>query len=512
MVKHITTAFYFRLLGGGVICEICSSIFYYIFLYNPKMKFIYILIVLFFTISCSKGDSTTVVQNAGTNNTNPATPIQTITDKINQFGDPSKGLNIYLNVLDKNNRACVNCHLSTDGFDIMFFGKTDPLLQDSIIIERAVFNPTTNTGHISLQDAYHIAAYFKQIAKNNNIVPNGNLPIIPIPKGQSPNQVWDGSTSLTENQINGWNFRENINLSFSFPKWFSGDQFNNKADENLDFIPEIDLLTAKEGVIRVAYNKYLKNPTKTELKNVLMSVQNTLSDGERNPGEHGYNDFNTAFDYARWKAVLYFQHIKKKNSDLIFGEEIDADISEFALADAIWDVGNVARRSQDNGSNLGNGKEIDNRLLNEVQWLYLGWLTNFGKRNSFESQYIGSALKDYGEQDLASLVILRSLVNRSDHSQLLFDDVYTMSYITSDNKLYESLNFGLNYLINGVKSGNPRFKLLRPDQIRNTLDNLKDNKASNLIDNLNNKYNLSVTQKDVLNKRIQELYMLVSNF
>ncbi len=476
------------------------------------MKYIGILILLFSALSCNKSDSTTIVQNMASNSPNPVIPVQTITDKINQLGDPSKGLNIYLTVLDNNKRACVNCHLSTDGFDIMFFGKTDPLLQDSIIIERAVFNPTTNTGHISLQDAYHIAAYFKQIAKNNNIVSNGNLPIIPIPKGQSPNQVWNGSTALTENQISGWNFRDNISINFSFPKWFSGDQFNNKAEENLDFIPEIDLLTAKEGAIRTAYNKYLNNPTKTELKNVLMTVQNTLTDGERNPGEHGYNDFNTAFDYARWKAVLYFQHIRKRNSDLSFGEEIDTDISEFSLADALWDVGNVARRSQDNGSNVGNGKDIDNRLLNEVQWLYLGWLTNFGKRNSFESQYIGSALKDFGEQDLASLVILRSLVSRSDHSQLLYDDVYTMSYITSDNKLYESLQFGLNYLLNGIKSGNSKFKLLKADQIRNTLDNLKDNKASNLMDNLKSKNNLSATQKEMLNTLIEELYMLVYNF
>ena len=476
------------------------------------MKYIGILILLFSALSCNKSDSTTIVQNMASNSPNPVIPVQTITDKINQLGDPSKGLNIYLTVLDNNKRACVNCHLSTDGFDIMFFGKTDPLLQDSIIIERAVFNPTTNTGHISLQDAYHIAAYFKQIAKNNNIVSNGNLPIIPIPKGQSPNQVWNGSTALTENQISGWNFRDNISINFSFPKWFSGDQFNNKAEENLDFIPEIDLLTAKEGAIRTAYNKYLNNPTKTELKNVLMTVQNTLTDGERNPGEHGYNDFNTAFDYARWKAVLYFQHIRKRNSDLSFGEEIDTDISEFSLADALWDVGNVARRSQDNGSNVGNGKDIDNRLLNEVQWLYLGWLTNFGKRNSFESQYIGSALKDFGEQDLASLVILRSLVSRSDHSQLLYDDVYTMSYITSDNKLYESLQFGLNYLLNGIKSGNSKFKLLKADQIRNTLDNLKDNKAYNLMDNLKSKNNLSATQKEMLNTLIEELYMLVYNF
>ena len=87
-----------------------------------------------------------------------------------------------------------------------------------------------------------------------------------------------------------------------------------------------------------------------------------------------------------------------------------------------------------------------------------------------------------------------------------------MSYITSDNKLYESLQFGLNYLLNGIKSGNPKFKLLKADQITNTLDNLKDNKASNLMDNLKSKNNLNATQKETLNKLVEELYMLVSKF
>jgi hypothetical protein len=115
------------------------------------MKYINLIFLCSFAISCSKTDTTTILPNNNNNNSGNTTPIanaQTITDKINQLGDPSKGLNIYLTVLDNNKRACVNCHLSTDGFDIMFFGKTDPLLQDSIIIERAVFNPKNNTGHI----------------------------------------------------------------------------------------------------------------------------------------------------------------------------------------------------------------------------------------------------------------------------------------------------------------------------------------------------------------------------
>jgi|TARA_B110000977_G_scaffold191673_1_gene264154 hypothetical protein len=90
-----------------------------------------------------------------------------------------------------------------------------------------------------------------------------------------------------------------------------------------------------------------------------------MSEGERNPGEHGLNDFNESFDYQRWMATLYMQHVINPNSDLEFGEELSGyDLGNFSLSDGIWDVGNIARRRQDNGSNVGNGNEVDNRLLN----------------------------------------------------------------------------------------------------------------------------------------------------
>ena len=427
-----------------------------------------------------------------------------ISDSVDLYGDSSLGLNLYLNSKDSDGRSCVSCHLSPTGIDIVQFGKIDIRQQDSIVVKRA-------TGHITLEESYHIAAYLKTLnAQPNN---NGSLSTmigIDNSNGVEPSQVWDGTTSLTVNEINNWDFRDGISYDFEFPRWFKGDETNTMYDDNLDWLPETDLLTEKGIEYDDEYLNYIDNPTKENLKTLLIHSHYKLSEGERNPGEHGFNNFEKSFDYQRWMATLYMQHVIKPNSDLEFGEELSGyDLGNFSISDGIWDVGNIARRSQDNGSNVGNGDEVDNRLLNEVQWLYLGWLTNYGKRNSNESQYIGTALKDFGEEDLASLVILKSIVNRSPNSQRMYDDVFTMGYITSDDMFYESVKFGLDFLIDGANN-NSDFTLLTNEGIQVTLGYLKNDDGNpSLKMFVENKGFLTQTEKTTLITKINTLYDLV---
>lgn len=427
-----------------------------------------------------------------------------ISDSVDLYGDSSLGLNLYLNSKDSDGRSCVSCHLSPTGIDIVQFGKIDIRQQDSIVVKRA-------TGHITLEESYHIAAYLKTLnAQPNN---NGSLSTmigIDNTNGVEPSQVWDGTTSLTVNEINNWDFRNGISYDFEFPRWFKGDETNTMYDDNLDWLPETDLLTEKGIEYDDEYLNYIDNPTKENLKTLLIHSHYKLSEGERNPGEHGFNNFDKSFDYQRWMATLYMQHVIKPNSDLEFGEELSGyDLGNFSISDGIWDVGNIARRSQDNGSNVGNGDEVDNRLLNEVQWLYLGWLTNYGKRNSNESQYIGTALKDFGEEDLASLVILKSIVNRSPNSQRMYDDVFTMGYITSDDMFYESVKFGLDFLIDGANN-NSDFTLLTNEGIQVTLGYLKNDDGNpSLKMFVENKGFLTQTEKTTLITKINTLYDLV---
>ena len=431
-----------------------------------------------------------------------------ISDSVDLYGDSSLGLDIYLNSKDSDGRSCISCHLSPTGIDIVQFGKIDITQQDSIVVKRA-------TGHITLEESYHIAAYLKTL----NVQPNNNASLstmigIDNSNGVEPHQIWDGSSSLTVEGINSWDFRNGVTYDFEFPRWFKGDENNDLPEDNLDWLPEIDLLTEKGGNVSITYETYLSQPTKENLKEVLIASHHILTEGERNPGEHGFNDFEKSFEYQRWIATLYMQHVLKPNSDLEFGEELTGyDISTFSMADGIWDVGNIARRSQDNGSNLGNGQEIDNRLLNEVQWLYMGWLTNYGKRNSFETQYIGTALKDFGDQDLASLVILKSLVSRSDNSQRMYDDVFTMGYITSDDMFYESVVFGLDYLIDGINSGDNHFTLTNQSTIDISMGYLKNNSSSDpdLKQFVESKSFLSQNDKNTIISKINTLYDLLDN-
>lgn len=422
-----------------------------------KMLYLMVVVLMF---SCEE-ETLFPIDPVNPNTQGPA-QSDDISDSVTIHGDASLGLSIYRNSLDMDGRACINCHLSPTGIDIAQFGMANQKSQDSIIVHRGM-------QHISKEETYHIAAYIRQLTQSENVTPNNNGSLgsmigLDNSNGVPPSQVWDGSTPLTVSIINSWDFRTGITHSFEIPRWFKGDETNELYDDNLDWLPEVDLITEKGGQVELAYDTYLSNPNKENLLHVLQQSHYSLSEGERHPGEHDFYDFDKSLDYQKWMATLYMQHLLKPNSDLSFGEELTGyNVKEYSISESLWDAGNVARRSEDNATSSSG--QIKNRLTNEVQWLYLGWLTNYGKKNSFETQYIGTALKDYGERDLASLVILKSLVSRSSNTQRVYDDVNTMSHTTSDDMLYESLKFGVTYLLDGLENDYDKFKLVTEGSI-----------------------------------------------
>ena len=138
----------------------------------------------------------------------------------------------------------------------------------------------------------------------------------------------------------------------------------------------------------------------------------------------------------------------------------------------------------------------------------IGWLTNYGARNSFETQYLGTALKDYGEQHLATLVILKSLLSRSDHShsQLIYDDIYSLSFLAKDALYYESLLFTTEHVLQGLNNSETRYDLLQPDQVSVTLNNMGYTKQ-----NIQNNSYINTTQKQTLENQIDSLVVFVNN-
>jgi hypothetical protein len=363
-------------------------------------------------------------------------------------GDANLGLAVYTTKTDAKGRTCISCHASPDGLDIVDFGKLNVTEEEATIFKRSL-------DHVSKEDAANLVAYFKTL--RTRVTPNGNEPPIKAPRGQAPSQIWDGSTKLTREQIASWDFWK-IETGFEFPRWIVGDNTGTVADDNTDWLSEIGLPNEK-AKMKTVFDEYVKNPSYDNLYRVIKESKAALTDGERHPGEHRYRDFVTSFDYQRWLATLYMQHIRR--TGVPYGDQT-YDGAEFSMLDPIWDAGNVARRSQDNGSLI---EEIPNRLQNEMRWLYLAWLGNMGKRNSFETQYIGNALMDGGKRDLASLVILRSMLHRSPNSQRLFDDVYSMSYITSPNMVYRSMQFGLTEVIRRLQTDPFNTKLIPSDAL-----------------------------------------------
>lgn len=151
------------------------------------MKKLILLVFVLTVMSCEKDEIYIEVPPVDVEISN------NISDSVDLYGDSSLGLNIYLNSKDSDGRSCVSCHLSPTGIDIVQFGKIDIRQQDSIVVKRA-------TGHITLEESYHIAAYLKTLnAQPNN---NGSLSTmigIDNSNGVEPSQVWDGTTSLTVN-------------------------------------------------------------------------------------------------------------------------------------------------------------------------------------------------------------------------------------------------------------------------------------------------------------------------
>jgi hypothetical protein len=404
-------------------------------------------------------------------------------------GDANLGLIAYTTKTDSKGRTCMSCHTSPEGLDIVAFGKMNITEEERTIFKRSL-------DHVSREDAANLVAYFKTL--RTKVTPNENEPPIKAPRGESPSQIWDGSTKITREQIASWNFWK-IETGFEFPRWFAGDNTGTATDDNTDWLSEIGLPNEK-AKMKIVFNEYVKNPTYDNLYRVIKESKSALTEGERHPGEHGYRDFVTSFDYQRWLATLYIQHIRR--AGIQYGDQT-YDGAEFSMLDPIWDAGNVARRSEDNGSLA---EEIPNRLQNEMRWLYLAWLGNMGRRNSFETQYIGSALKDGGQRDLASLVILRSMLHRSPNSQRLFDDIFSMSYITSPNMVYRSMQFGLTEVIRRLQDEPSSTKLI-PSEATVIIDLYEGQTKSNVT-----RSNMTLSEKSeilsLLDQVITKLYRM----
>jgi hypothetical protein len=177
-----------------------------------------------------------------------------------------------------------------------------------------------------------------------------------------------------------------------------------------------------------------------------------LTAGEKHPGEHGYNDFKESYNTMKWLSSAYIQHvIRYKNNQFgpfnIFVDGRNSDNIYESVLDPIWFAGDIARRSLENGSV---STQLQDRDEIRSTWLYLGWIGNYGKTANFESKYISDALMSKNFQYLTQAVIMKSLINRPNNVQALYDDVRSAGKFIEPNtgNFDKCLDFMLSYIIN----------------------------------------------------------------
>ncbi len=402
--------------------------------------------------SCSKSDITTPTGSQKPNPPASTTQVVTSTEKLDArivntlslSESINRGLTVYTNSLDDKGDACMHCHVSKDGYDIALFNNTDSIPFMNRVFHRAL-------KHVSTDDAIHVMNYIKSLTKTIVIPRNSTKDVYQpgsavVTESQFANSIGLGNASYSFNQIDAWDFTQ-IKVPITLPGWVDTSTI-------IDILPEkpIQLLKNNNPIVKAAYQQYLSNPSDENFVRFKRVIFNTLTAGEKHPGEHGYNDFKESYNTMKWLSSAYIQHvIRYKNNQFgpfnIFVDGRNSDNIYESVLDPIWFAGDIARRSLENGSV---STQLQDRDEIRSTWLYLGWIGNYGKTANFESKYISDALMSKNFQFLTQAVIMKSLINRPNNVQALYDDVRSAGKFIepSTGNFDKCLDFMLSYIIN----------------------------------------------------------------
>jgi hypothetical protein len=380
----------------------------------------------------------------------------------------ARGEIVYTSVLDDKGNSCMSCHVSKDGYDIALFNNIDSIGLMNRTFHRAL-------KHVSTQDAIDVMNYIKSLTKGK-VTPRNSLKNVYQPgadvvtEGQFATSIGLNKTSYSLGQINGWDFTQ-IKAPITLPAWIDTASIN-------DIMPDkpLQLLKENNAQVKNAYTQYLNNPSDENYVRFKRTVFNNLTEGQKHPGEHGYSDFMESYNTMKWMSSMYIQHViryrdgKFGTFDITVDGQLSDNVYESVL-DPIWFAGDIARRSLDNGSL---SQQLQERDQVRSTWLYLGWIGNYGKTANFESKYISEALLSKGFQYLSQAVIMKSLVNRPNNTQALYDDLRTAGRNIDPNtgNFDKCLDFMIGYVLNKIAT-NPAGAKVTGDDKKWSLEDLK---------------------------------------
>lgn len=332
-------------------------------------------------------------------------------------------------------RECGICHASRDGFDLAYFSYAD-----TTIVRRAV-------KHVDTATALRIVAYIRSLntahvpAKVKLFQPGGT---VVASDAQFAIDLFGSDTwpVLSTAQLRAIDPRVTP-IAFSLPPW-------SDEQSNLDWLPDsappAAILSYNGNRAGAALTAYHTNPTTANLGAVVSAMRDAERAGANPAAPCLFNtpsrvNYVACFELRRWTAALIAQHMLRGGINQSVGGEAH---------EQWWDVGNTARMAQQ----ASTPSAIVNPAVNQIDWMYLGWMFEPGLHESF---YLENLLAGRGLRRHAVFVALRGQVSRPpnswDEHQAIYDDL-RMAVRHAPNSWTASVaTFALNHLLERLNGG-----------------------------------------------------------
>ncbi|MEO8451299.1 MAG: hypothetical protein ABI647_16005 [Gemmatimonadota bacterium] len=331
-------------------------------------------------------------------------------------------------------QSCSSCHTAQDGFDLAYFSYTD-----TTVIRRAVKHVDSTTAHqivayIRSLNTPHVSPTLRLFQPGGHMVAS-DVEFATALFGQD---VWPALSTAQLRAIDPLTTA----VALSFPIW-------SDEGSNMDWLPDS---APPAGIVGFAGNKagdaitaYHAAPS---LANLTLAVT-ALRDADRakaNPSapcvfsDATRVNYEACFEARRWTATLIAQHMLRNGITQSIGGE---------LHELWWDVGDAARMAQNKP-----GQPVANASANAVDWLYLGWIFDPSREETF---YLVNALAQKGLVRHATFTALRSEVARPAGSSAehlsVYDDFRLAAQYAPAKWTVAVATFGLTHILERLNGG-----------------------------------------------------------
>jgi hypothetical protein len=324
---------------------------------------------------------------------------------------------------------CTRCH-NGDGQDLAFFD-----FPDSAITRRSL-------AHVDLATAEDINAYIGTLRatpqpRDARLFQPGHV-VLPSDADFGAALFDNGvfPIGLTPAQMRALD-RFNVRVAIPLPRW-------SVEGANTDWLPDVPISAAvladQNSLPTRMLDAYRATPTQTNLLNAMVALFSALerddSVGPCHFESRGLKDPVECFHASRWASILVAQHMMRHG--------LNRPLPDTSFHNLWWEAGESMRRAQLVGDNP------PNRLLNQIAWMYLGWMFGADARPTL---YLLPAIESLGLRRHATWISLSSLVRRPANSILPYDDLQNLPRYGFDLWNYGALRVAYLHLLERVQDG-----------------------------------------------------------